>query len=118
MVLSVLGAPLERGRADYTDDGRFWDGDLLYRPLGHKVGTGQAAALAAAVRAVELPMTCCPGEVDCSPKRPVPEAGLRRLQQAGYVRFRQPEGHLELWSAEDGTVLALLVGEVVRPTLA
>ena len=117
MVLSDTGWPLRRGEPEYTDDERFWDGERLYRQRLDLVRKGEARLLRSAVVVVEARMDCCPGLSGCGSKRIVGDAGRQRLQEAGFVRFRDAEGHLEVWDAEDGTVLALLVGEVTRPPI-
>lgn len=62
--------------------------------------------------------------LDCTPKSPRPgskhlvaEAQRRQIAEAGTVRFVEPEGCLQRWESSDGTVLALLVGEIRSPRL-
>ena len=117
MVLSDAGYPLRRGEPEYTDDGRFWDGERLYRQRHDSVRKGEARLLRSADVVVEARMDCCPGRSSCGSKRIVAEVGRRRLHEAGFVRFREPEGRLTIWDADDGRVLALLVGEVARPSI-
>ena len=106
---------MRAGMPDHTDDGGFWDGQRLFRQRMGSVRKGGAALLRSA-GVVEARMDCSPEIASCGSKRVVAEVGHRRLSEAGFVRFREPSGHLAVWDAEDGTVLALLVGEVTRPS--
>ncbi|GAB3216282.1 hypothetical protein GCM10027586_07870 [Kineococcus gypseus] len=63
-------------------------------------------------------MDCCPGTGRCDSKAIAGEKARRRLAAAGFVRFTEPHGTLQHWEAEDGTTLALLVGEVTHPLLS
>ncbi len=117
MVLSDTGSPLRRGEPEYTEDGRFWDGERLYRQRQDSVRKGESRLLRSADVVIEARMDCCPGQPRCGSKRIVAEAGRRRLREAGFVRFHEPDGRLAIWDADDGTVLALLVGEVARPSI-
>ncbi|GAA0314632.1 hypothetical protein [Kineococcus aurantiacus] len=111
------GYPLQAGEPEYTDDDRFWDGTRLYRLLDDNVTKRQGVLLSAADVVVLNAMDCCPGTGRCSSKTIASEKARGRLVTAGFVRFAEPEGTLQHWRADDGTTLALLVGEVTRPAL-
>ena len=76
---------------------------------------GEARLLRSAGVVVAARMDCCPGQPACGSKRLIGEVGRRRLHEAGFVRFREPEGHLEIWDADDGTVLAAPFNLGLRP---
>ena len=112
-----LGDPLLAGKPDYTDDQRFWDGTTLYRCTNANVRKRHGHLLGEADVVMLNPTDCCPGHPHCGSKTLVGTEARRRLTGFGVVRFRDREGHLQRWEAEDGTVLALLVGDVDRPPL-
>lgn len=111
------GYPLKAGQPDYTDDHQFWDGTRLYRLTHDDVRKRQSRLLQEAeVIAFNL--------LDCTPNSPLPgskhlatESQRHQLIDAGTVRFVEAEGCLQRWQSADGTVLALLVGEVRSPHL-
>lgn len=113
--LSHVGEALRPGRPEFTDDGRFWDGTRLYVQRDKRVRKGASTVLRAAAVLVEARMDCCPGEVRCGTTRLVGERDGAVIRSAGFVRFREPEGHLEAWESDDGTTLAMLAGHVTRP---
>lgn len=117
MAKTWLGEPLLPGDPDYTDDGGFWDGRALYRCTGDDVRKRHGRLLGEADGVVLNPMDCIPGNPHCGSKTLLGAPARRRLAEFDVVRFRDPEGHLQRWEAEDGTVLALLVGDVDRPAL-
>lgn len=112
---SHVGEALRAGVPGFTDDGRFWDGSRLYVRHDERVRKGASTLLRSAAVVVEARMDCCPGEVVCGTQRIVAGTDLRVLREAGFVRFREAEGHVESWLSEDGTSLAMLVGQVTRP---
>lgn len=117
MATAVDGYPLRPREPAYTQDERFWDGTRTYRLVDDDVAKRQGVLLSAAEVVVLAPTDCCPGPCPFGTKTILDEEARRRLATAGFVRFREPEGSLQRWEADDGTVLALLVGEVTRPAL-
>ncbi|NAZ76060.1 hypothetical protein GTQ99_11650 [Kineococcus sp. T13] len=117
MVLDHSGYPLRRGEPEYTDDDRFWDGTRLHHLICDDVAKRQGVLLSTADVVVLNSMGCCPGTGHCGSKVIASNRARRRLAAAGFVRFQEPEGTLQHWEADDGTTLALLVGEVTRPCL-
>ena len=61
--------------------------------------------------------------LDCSPdprvgsERVATDAERRTIVRAGLVRFVDNEGGLQRWESDDGTVLALLIGELRSPRI-
>ena len=117
MVLDHSGCAVRCGDAEYTDDDRFWDGTRLHHLIHDDVAKRQGVLLSTADVVVLNSMGCCPGTGHCGSKVIASEKVRRRLAAAGFVRFQEPEGTLQHWEADDGTTLALLVGEVTRPFL-
>ena len=118
MPLTSMGEPLTAGVPDYTDDERFWDGHRFFQPVRRLVLKGEGRLLREATVVVNTLTDCCPGTDVCGSKRVLDQRSRTRLADAGFVRFRDEDGHLEVWRADDGATLALLVGEVSRPSLA
>jgi hypothetical protein len=117
MTLDSTGFPLRHGKPEYTDDGRLWDGTRLYRVVDADVRKRQGVLLNEAEVVVLNATDCCEGVGSCGSKRLADEKARRRLAAAGFVRFAEQAGTLQRWHADDGTVLALLVGTVDRPAL-
>ncbi|GAB3272314.1 hypothetical protein GCM10027586_21170 [Kineococcus gypseus] len=111
------GYPLLAGQPEHTDDGRFWDGQRLYRLTHPDVRKRQARLLSEADVMVLNLLDCSPSSPHAGSKRRASPAEQRRILEAGLVRFAEPEGCLQRWQSQDGTVLALLIGEVRSPRL-
>jgi hypothetical protein len=116
MVLEFYGGSLRAGRPAYTDDDRLWDGDRFYRLVDKRVVKRQSILLSRAdVILINVPGCNC--NRHCGTVSAAPEKTRQRLVSAGFVRFADGDGELQRWQADDGTVLALLVGEIIRPVL-
>ncbi|MEH3075096.1 MAG: hypothetical protein PGN11_00215 [Quadrisphaera sp.] len=116
--LDHWGHPLELDEPEWTDDGRFWDGERLHTLLDDDVRKHQADLLAAADVVVECLDDCTPGNPHAGGKRVLPPEARRRLATAGFVRLAaDSRGEVQSWRADDGTRLVLLTGPVVRPCL-
>lgn len=111
------GYPLKIGQPDYADDHQFWDGTRLYLLTHDDVRKRQSRLLQEAeVIAFNL-LDCTPNSPLLGSKHLATQSQRRQLIDAGTVRFVEPEGCLQRWQSTDGTVLALLVGEVRSPHL-
>jgi hypothetical protein len=117
VTLDGNGFALRPGEPEYTDDDRFWDGTRWYRLVDADVRKRQGVLLGEADVVVLNATDCCPGVGRCGSKRLADEKIRLRLATAGFVRFAERSGSLQRWHADDGTVLALLVGTVTRPAL-
>ncbi len=117
VVLDSSGYPLSPGQPGYTDDERFWDGFRLYRLVNADVRKRQGLLLSEADVVVLNAMDCCDDNEHCGSKRLADKTTRDRLAAAGFVRFAENSGCLQRWHADDGTVMALLVGQVTRPPL-
>lgn len=113
----VSATPIVAGAPCYTQDGRIWDGAVLYRPIADRWGGSEAALLRAVDVMVES--TDC-GTVAGTYRgdlRVLPESQRRTIARAGFVRFADGGWRVEAWESEDGRLLGLLGGEVSRPRL-
>lgn len=116
MALEFYGGNLEAGRPAYTDDDRLWDGRRFYRLVEKRIVKRQSVLLSKAdVIMINVPGCNC--NRHCGTITVAPERTHRRLVSAGFVRFADEEGELQRWEADDGTVVALVVGEVTRPAM-
>ena len=111
------GHPLRADEPDYTEDDQFWDGARVYRLTHDDVRKRQSRLLNEADVMVFNLLDCSPGSPRLGSKHVASEAQRRQIVEAGTVRFVEPEGCLQRWESNDGTVLALLVGEVRSPHL-
>ncbi|WP_380171681.1 hypothetical protein ACFEMC_21405 [Kineococcus sp. DHX-1] len=116
-VLDWSGSPLVPGEPEYTEHDEFWDGTRTYRLTHQDVRKRQGRLLTEAGVMVQNLVDCTPGSPLPGSKRTLSPAEHHRIVEAGTVRFVEPEGCLQRWESHDGTVLALLVGEVRSPRL-
>ena len=111
------GHPLRAGEPDYTEDNQFWDGARVYRLTRDDVRKRQSQLLNEADVMVFNLLDCTPASPRLGSKHLVSDSQRRQIVEAGTVRFLEPDGCLQRWESSDGTVLALLVGEVRSPHL-
>lgn len=110
------GYPLQPGEPEYTDDDRFWDGTRAYHLTSDRLWKRESDLLDAADVMVFNLLDCSPNPRVGS-KRVATDAERRKIVTAGLVRFVDDEGGLQRWESEDGTVLALLIGELRSPRI-
>ncbi|WP_432521021.1 hypothetical protein [Kineococcus sp. SYSU DK006] len=111
------GHPLQPGEPGYTDDDRFWDGTRLYRLIDDDVRKHQRRLLTDADVMVFNLLDCTPNSPRLGSERLATDSEQHQIVWAGMVRFVEEDGCLQRWESEDGTVLALLVGELRSPRL-
>ncbi|PRY15796.1 hypothetical protein [Kineococcus rhizosphaerae] len=111
------GYSLKDGEPDYTPDDQFWDGTRVYSLTHDDVRKRQGRLLHEAEVMVLNLLDCTPHSPRLGSKHLLTQSQRRQIAEAGTVRFVEPEGCLQRWQSSDGTVLALLVGEVRSPRL-